>query len=62
MRPYATIRVLAMYEKRAILTRELAGSTQPDQAPAAGRGEMAEGIGKFEFWKVPVSFLPVFLY
>ncbi len=49
-----------MHEKRAILTRELAGSTQPDQAPAAGRGEGAEGIGKFEFWKVSVFFFAIF--
>ena len=61
LRPH-TLRVLVMHEKRAILTRELAGSTQPDQAPAAGRGEGAEGIGKFEFWKVSVFFLPFFLY
>jgi hypothetical protein len=47
--------------KRELLTRELelAGSTQPDQAAAAGRkGE--EGIGKFEFWKVPVFIFGLF--
>ena len=35
--------------KRDLLTRELAGTTQPDQAAAAGLGEGEVGIGKFEF-------------